>query len=359
VTKLPSAVTVAGVPVAVDGGLVYLGGGLYAAPVEAEAPKPLPKRKPRQRTLPGRVSMMPRPLGSKSAMRSASAHVLGSAMTLLSPGASQVRSEASASGSSGSRVWRPSGPAKLPPPPPEPPGGRRKALDLENMDSAPGVLHSAARAEAREDAARRDSGLFGDRGILAQLREGEECLDAGRRCSSSIAYGGAVGPPLSSEARAAERRAAKDERNRLLLEERAMRLAVDAEAAALKRKRAMAPFKAPAPQTVPESASGFDSVEKARLRVASKLEIMDFFKGYSKTVGSMSAEQTRELLAKLAGPREELPDCRQHLEGDQGLSERYVDDHYGPEPSIQERLFQANEMGNRIFQAVDEDELEF
>merc|ERR1719262_1011668 len=54
---IPSVVTFGGVPAAMDGDLVYLGGGLYASAASqapAKAPHPAPKRE-RSRIMPGRV----------------------------------------------------------------------------------------------------------------------------------------------------------------------------------------------------------------------------------------------------------------------------------------------------------------
>lgn len=404
--KMPSAVTVGGVPVATstDGSMVYLGGGIFAAappPAERQAPPP-PKKRQRQRILPGRVSAPPRPLGPRSAVRSASAHLVGPQTGAgelspeeFSPCPSRARSDGQlglstplgglqagdkaaagkdALGSAAARVWRPSGPAKLPPPP-EAPARRtpRRGGEADDGATSPGQLHSAARAEAR-DAVRRDgaANLFGGQGLLAQLRAGE--LAAAAAAAVVEATGaeqaqpkkkGAVGPPLLGEMRAAERRAAKEERNRLLLEEREMRLAAEAAEAAIRRKKALAPLPLRGSSTsasAPElreagaaRATGPEDIETAKMRLACKMEIFGFFNGYSKAISSMTPQQTKELLAKLNSkslvdpakmPRASLEeealqsDAPESVEGAQ---------------TIQERLQQVNEMCNQVFAEEAED----
>merc|ERR1719476_615165 len=44
-----------------------------------------------------------------------------------------------------------------------------------------------------------------------------------------------------------------------------------------------------------------EDVEKQKLRVACKMEILEFFNGYRSAGGKMTAEQTRSLLSKLQG----------------------------------------------------------
>lgn len=182
---------------------------------------------------------------------------------------------------------------------------------------SPDKLHSAARAEARDAARRNGAGLFGGQGLLAQLRAGEEAaaaalemasLGGGAQPGAQVLSRRVVGGPLSGELRAAERRAAKDERNRLLLEERALRLEAEAQEAAAKRKRALAPMpvrgvagSASAPEL--HAAETQDDPEKARLRLACKMQMLDFFKGYSSNGKGMSVGQVEQLLAKLnTGP---------------------------------------------------------
>eukprot|EP00439_Symbiodinium_sp_Y106_P013668 s3090_g1.t4 len=139
VSKLPSAVTVAGVPVATTGDLVYLGGGLYAAAAPAEKPAK------KQSAAPAR----PRPRKPPSAIRSASAHIVGNGARADGDSSPQSRAQSegqigvgnlnpdgrgssrhgSVSGSTsvgsaaGVRIWRPSGVQKLPPAKLEPPSG--------------------------------------------------------------------------------------------------------------------------------------------------------------------------------------------------------------------------------------------
>jgi len=408
-SKLPSALSVGGVPVATDGELVYLGGGLYAAAADAvpvEKPPPKRQQRPRQKVLPGRVSQPFRSLGPRSALRSASAHLVGAQTGAgeaekvpLSPTPSRARSEGnlgvgkhhggglgSVSGGkegggagSGPPVWRPSGPAKLPPAPDPQPRRAASRAESEDGNNSPGHLHSAARAEARENARRNGHGLFGGHGLLAQLRAGEAAAAAALEAAAVGAapswevgssssrgplaargggggggIGSASGPPLCGELRAAERRKLKDERNKMLIEERALRMAEQADKAAKKKAKALAPIP---PRSMSNSFSAPDlgatgDLTKQKLRLACKMEILNFFKGYSSSVNNMTAQQTTELLAKLnsAGAggfaaasfidQEQGEDFQE--QGEQSFS---VD----AEPSIQERLEHLNATCNRAF----------
>lgn len=373
-TKIPSAVTVGGVPVALDGDLVYLGGGLYAATSFAPREQSLPKPKPR--ALPGRVRAPPRPPGS--VVRSASAHQVGppSGGGDLSPTPSRAQSEGpngfgetGLTGDSGSRheedrkgqpkelpkIWRPSGVGKLPPAPYCHPGTRPSSkLGLGELPGA----HLEARALARDSLRREGMALFGNQGLLNQIREAELNLEMSQREVSASAP---LGPPQHGAKREAERRAAKEAKVQQMLEERAIRLATEAAAAAAKaavvRRSAMASASAPELTCLPDEAAPGpkEELQRKKLRVACNMEIVDFFSGYSKAVNRLTQEQVKLLNSKLrsrsddtdlAVALEELDQKRERQILEWSEKSRKIDD----EQSIQRRLRQVNELCNKLFQ---------
>lgn len=378
--KLPSAVTVGGVPVAADGDLVYLGGGLYAA--ASSMPKES-TQKPMPRTVPARArGPRTRPLGPRSAVRSASAHLVGPQTFDGEPGIQSERgpSRAQSDGqiglgglgpgygygygapgpasSAGSerdsskaapRAWRPSGVSKLPPPPALPSEQSISSSRATEASQPPGA-HSEARAEARVANRREGVGLFGAHGILGQIREAE--------CSAerSQAPMAPAGPPMNGAKREAERRAAKELKVQQMLEERAIRLATEAAAKAPLQRNSYSSASAPELRLdLSATRNTKEELEKQKLRVACKMEILDFFNGYSKAVGKMTADQTKILLSKLHSSADEgnLTTTMQQLEQQQyehlaEWSEKSakVDD----QQSIQRRLRQVNDLCNRVFE---------
>lgn len=327
---LPSAVTVGGIPVATDGDLVYLGGGLYAAAAAPQEQQPPPRRRPR--VLPGRTRV-PRPLGPRSAVRSASAHLVGpqgGGPGDASPCPSRAQSDGQLggrpdTGTSGStavggrrgsdagrerggpRGWRPAGVQKLPPAP-EPPArsGHHTPAAVSADGAVPTGAHSEARVqqrrEARREAQAAGAGLFGRDGLLGQLRDGEEML---RREAPPLA-GPAKGPPLNGDRRAAERKAAKEARIQQILEERNHRLEAEAAAASAARMQRGSPCSMSAPVLQPwdpevAAKRAQDAYEQRKMRLACQMQMLDFFNAYGKPGNKLSAEQAQLLLAKLHG----------------------------------------------------------
>jgi len=382
--RLPSAVMVGGIPVATNGDLVYLGGGLYAAAAVPE--KPQPKR---QKVLPGRAKAL-RPLGLRSAVRSASAHLVGpqSGGGDCSPCPSRAQSDGQlggrpASGMSGSTAagghrssegrerkgpqgWRPAGVQKLPPAP-EPPAQRAgHHTDPVVADGpVPTGSHSEARADHRRVQRREGVGLFGQQGLMHQLREGEEMLMRREQPPA----GPVAGPPLNGDRRAAERKAAKEARINQILQERQDRIAAEAAAAQAARmeRHASAPALPSVQYIDPTQAQ--DRLDKQKMRLACKMEMLDFFNAYRSPITKMTAEQTRLLLAKLHGDVEEQAggvaeaarrggraEAEWPGEGERGeeLPEGSPTA-CGEQPgSIQQRLQQFNDACNRAFE-IDED----
>lgn len=375
--RLPSAVTVAGIPVAADGELVYLGGGFYAA---TAAPEPQPQRPPprKKKVMPGRTRVH-HPMGLRSAIRSASAHLVGpqSGTGDTSPCPSRAHSEgqlggrpasgmsAGTDGSRGARGrkepqgWRPAGVQKLPPAPQPPP---RRADSAPQVDClGPSGGHSEARADARKAHQRemREAGLFGPSSIFTHFRDGEELRQDPP--SPPIA---AAGPPLNGDRRAAERKAAKEARVQQILEERAERKA--AEASVMKAARMQRHYaSASAPLLHGERSQ--EDLEKQKLRLACKMEMLDFFNAYRNPMTKMSAEQTKLLLAKLHGGEAAggaHAEAEEQSSGGEDESQEDAEEPAGPslgappKPSVHERLQQFNDACNRAFEVEQDREEE-
>lgn len=399
--KLPSAVTVAGVPVATDGELVYLGGGLYAATSAAPSQQPQSRRPPR--VMPGRARQPAprREIGKSAVVRSASAHIVGpqtsaAARGDCSPSPSRAQSdgqlglgglgalEAARAGDRGvalaPKCWRPGGVQKLPINPPEPPqrSGNLTPVYGDGLGAASGN-HSEARAvartEARREARESGAGLFGQQGVLAQLREGEaaqrrerelcelrELQGRGGYAASSCSSAPMVGGPTNGDRRAAERQAAKQAKVDQLLAERAQRLAVQSATAPKMQRGFVGSASAPALALEFEAgSSSAEELEKQKLRVACKMEILDFFNGYSMASGKMSAEQTKQLLAKLhnkgsgdghpAAPSKRCDQEREEYAEEQ--NERPEEQADGGHESVQRRLQQVNDLCNKAMVPAD------
>ncbi|CAE7373761.1 nae1 [Symbiodinium microadriaticum] len=304
VSKLPSAVTVAGVPVATTGDLVYLGGGLYAAAAPAEKPAK------KQSAAPAR----PRPRKPPSAIRSASAHIVGNGARADGDSSPQSRAQSegqigvgnlnpdgrgssrhgSVSGSTsvgsapGARIWRPSGVQKLPAAKLEPPsgfGGRASRLTAEDIGKMPGD-HSEDRASNRRLHGKEGVLLFGPNGVLAHMRDPEHRHQAMLPPS---------GPPQGIERRLEERKAAKQARINEILEEKALREATEAAISMQKRQNLAAMARN---ASTPEMSEDLD---RKRTRLACKMDILDFFRGYRKAVHKLTADQQKVLQANLHG----------------------------------------------------------
>jgi len=72
------------------------------------------------------------------------------------------------------------------------------------------------------------------------------------------------------------------------------------------------------------------------------MEILDLFNGYSKSLGKMTAEQTKVLLAKLHGGADEADTTVDH-QSNAPCQE-------GEQSSIQKRLRHVNDLCNRVFE---------
>jgi len=407
VARLPSAVTVAGVPVAADGDLVYLGGGLYASAVQAREPERKPQ-KPPSKGLPGRARPLPpRPMKG-SAVRSASAHLVGPQSSSAFPGefspsmsraqsdgqlglggtgmtglsmpmsgqggghgidsargppqhGSVAGSVAASVGSSGPKAWRPSGVQKLPQAKLEPPlFSKPSRLSPEEAGQMPGA-HSDARREERNQNRKQNQGFFGQNGVLNQLRE-SEMDDAEDSMSRAWLGPRGVGPPQSSVQREAERKAVKEMKIQQLLDERELRLATEAAETAQKRnKTAWLARNAANATSAPDLLMQFgrapeteDELEEQRQRVASKMQMLDFFNGYGKSVKKMTADQTAKvLLASMQQNR----DQRHGRPGEQKNGKAEEQREAGLDgPSIQGRLQQVNDQCNKVFEEADLEE---
>lgn len=343
--KLPSAVTVAGEPVAAMGDMIYLGGGLYASCAPAEKAEKPAKKKPSAARRPPR-----RPA---SVMRSASAHIVGSQTSQTAEsgefGSPQSRAQSeehvdsehlfsdlgrgvsrngSVGGSSvgappGPRIWRPAGVSKLPPAKLEPPAGfgsRRSRLSQEELGRMPGD-HAEERAHNRRVNGKEGLLLFGPKGVLAHMRDGEQ---------SQVAA--PPGPPQGISKRLERRQRAKEARINEILEEREMRMATEAAISMHKRHHvAKMARHASAPELSEEE------LEKQRIRVACKMDILDFFHGYRKVVNKLTEEQQKVLHANLHG-------SGFRMEDDDAVKDASQDTE-----SIQDRLQRVNDTCNKVF----------
>eukprot|EP00747_Dinoflagellata_sp_TGD_P163644 gnl/TRDRNA2_/TRDRNA2_182536_c0_seq1.p1 gnl/TRDRNA2_/TRDRNA2_182536_c0~~gnl/TRDRNA2_/TRDRNA2_182536_c0_seq1.p1 ORF type:complete len:686 (-),score=104.61 gnl/TRDRNA2_/TRDRNA2_182536_c0_seq1:66-2123(-) len=384
-----SAVCVGGVPVATDGDLVYLGGGVYATAASivehVEQGKPKPERKEsRPRALPGRVKQAPRP--PRASVRSSSAGTpVGSmgAQGDLSPCPSRARSDGqshhdgppgsartalssimergSVAGDNKPRAWRPGGVTKLPPGPvmasqiPEPRHG------LGPQDVPPGVMpgrHSEALIQAREQMRREDPREPLGRALGLVPEEYEPKVTR------------VTGPPGHHAAeREARRKAAREEKVRQMNEDRArerqlagynccspvpegMRNRMTCSASAPE----LGAMRPPANSIGRACAPTAEDIEKQKLRVACKMEILNFFDGYSSSLGKISAKQSKVLMGKLHGncdtqsleaAVQEADDQSRQLVNEWAEKGMEVVDQ---QSSIQKRLQQVNDLCNKAFE---------
>mmetsp|Transcript_76029 Transcript_76029/g.180936 ORF Transcript_76029/g.180936 Transcript_76029/m.180936 type:complete len:665 (+) Transcript_76029:97-2091(+) len=356
-----SAATLGGVPVAMDGDLVYLGGGVYASMASAfgqgsreESSKQRPPR--RGRVLPGRV----RPTEPR-AQRVRSVGTPGSNASTPVPERAQSDGDLASAASarqappapSGPPIWKPSGPAKLPPLPP---------ASQEAVGSSRGPIHYSEapvpgrncdeRAAARDALRHEGMSLFGPAGVLQELvAPPEDYLRHSRKAPA-----GSV--PSNGARREAERKQLKEAKIQLLLEEKAEREAE--ESLNKERKKEALRHASSAPELrglgrhglhtiVPPAISEEEEIEQRRLRLAYKMEVIDFFKGYSGKVNKMTAEQSKVLLRNLnssASTSAKRGESRDEAPGrDPNEAERH---------SVHARLQEANELCNRIVAGDDE-----
>eukprot|EP00929_Paragymnodinium_shiwhaense_P011295 TRINITY_DN11684_c0_g1_i1.p1 TRINITY_DN11684_c0_g1~~TRINITY_DN11684_c0_g1_i1.p1 ORF type:complete len:740 (-),score=170.62 TRINITY_DN11684_c0_g1_i1:363-2582(-) len=408
VPKIPSAACLGGVPVAADGGLIYLGGGLYAS-AQPQREASVPSQGKKQRPLPGRVKAAKhgaqRRLGGSSAIRSASAHLVGhqSGAGDVSPTPSRSHSEgqlnterplppgphSKAKPNGDNNAWRPSGVSRRPPMPDAKKEEKERHRSMASMgdqySSGPPGCSTEARAEARREAHRQaaNAGLFGAQGLLAQLREGEalEAREVQRAQDASMmpfsaavakAVGGingagggpgggssglsTIGPPCNSHRREAERRAAKEAKVQMMLEERALRLgAVQVEQEEKRvqaRQRAMTSA-ASAPD-LPQSrfmgmaigCSSEKDLESQKRRIATKMQFLDIFNGYGKDDRKQTIGQAKALLAQLQeGGGLDSAEAGEFVGGDYDQD----DGHCAPD-SVEARLREMNEHCNMAFE---------
>lgn len=184
--------------------------------------------------------------------------------------------------------------------------------------------HAEDRARDRNIKAKENVDLFGQKGVLHQLREME------RDDYYDYPMGPISGPPQNSTRRQEERKAAKEARIQQMLEERAIRLATEAAVTAQKRSHyAQLAKNASAPEL------GGQDLEKQKMRVKCKMELMDFFNGYGKAVNKLTKQQQKVLQAQLQGSSQVDAD----------------DDEFDEEqPSVSNRLQQVNDMCNKVFE---------
>lgn len=301
--RVPSVVTFGGQPVAVDGDLVYLGGGVYAAaapppekrpPLAGKKPKLMPGRiRPGPRAAVGSTRPLPRSSSARGLLESDFANDSPLARSQSDgPGAFSDANSEKALASGGTRAWRPAGASKLPTAPVQSAmHPRRSYAPIEEIGD--GGSYSEARARERDEV-RKDSGnLFGAKGLLGELARMQEPAQPPRAR--------VTGAPSASEVRAAERRAAKEARTEQILAEKYEREA--AEALFRAPRSSSAPVLSSIPRSVLETPMGpsKDDLDRQKLRVACKMEMLDFFNGYAKSISKMNVDQTKDLLMKLHG----------------------------------------------------------
>jgi len=397
VQHIPSVLTFAGVPAAMDGDLVYLGGGLYANAGSPAKAREAPKRAERTRVLPGRV----RP-GKWAAVSGCSVRT-GRSSSQPPPTQQPQRDEygfvlpgtesdlaAAAPVKTAPPAWRPGGVSKRPPAALVEPSSSTQHCRSESGDDqmllmAEGSLmrrkapeacpgNSEARARDRDDARRAGScGLFGRQGMLREIAE----MQAMPQVSLVMPLPSNNKPRLpvgvsNSDLRAVERKMAKEARVQALLEERAEH---DKAAAELTYERAgrmtrglaaaaSAPL-LPAPGSSFGSLgmgmlapTGGDEIEKQKLRVACKMETLSFLNGYTNAVGKMSLQQKAELLATLHSSKSAKPKmapCARTSPGKPHAAAAAAEEEseWWPqqeeEPSIHQRLQHVNDVCNQAF----------
>lgn len=226
-----------------------------------------------------------------------------------------------------------------------------------------GLQHFNAQSMMQELHANDPYGLLGNMPGLMPVQPPAE--EPPRRTSA------VSGPPMNGVVRKEERKALKEARVQAMLEARAERMEMERQQrAAAKRllgarslhRGAMGSASAPNFGTTMDSdmmdgeAHPAEELEKQKMRVACKMEILDFFKGYSQDVSKMTEQQKRQLLAKLNGgaPEQDLADSlhtfeqqrQQKVEEWIHKSQVVEDEH-----TIHKRLAQVNDLCNKAFDA--------
>lgn len=170
-----------------------------------------------------------------------------------------------------------------------------------------------------------------------------------------------LGAPMNSDLRAQERREAREARVQTILAERAERLAAEAAA-----QRAAPPVArsgglqrtAPGSKSTPlltarTAEVSEEELEKQKLRVACKFEVLNFFSGYQSNVEKLQPDEMRMLLAKLQGigpasaavSSNATPAARTEPRG----PPRPLLPPQAEEPSLQQRLQTINDSCNKAF----------
>eukprot|EP00928_Gymnodinium_smaydae_P012880 TRINITY_DN14702_c0_g1_i3.p2 TRINITY_DN14702_c0_g1~~TRINITY_DN14702_c0_g1_i3.p2 ORF type:complete len:296 (-),score=95.73 TRINITY_DN14702_c0_g1_i3:80-967(-) len=273
--------------------------------------------------------------------------------------------------------WRPSGVARRPPTPTprtkEGEGARRFALG--DAPQAPGS-HSEARLERRREVTKdmAEKGLFGAQGLLAQLRDGEAREERVTReiqrrqlrgestddvAMMPTAPARPTGPPMNGIRREQERKALKEAKVQMMLEERAARLSMAQQEAEEKRAQArqaamaaMHVHSASAPdlqQFLDADDGDAGSIQKKR--IACKMEVLDFFKAYSSGRKKASADETAALLTKLHKSMFGEADASSLAEDALGADPAAFAalDGAAPAGSVQQRLQQVTSMADMAF----------
>jgi hypothetical protein len=154
-----------------------------------------------------------------------------------------------------------------------------------------GGSYSESRARERTDLRKDQNSLFGNKGLLGELARMQEASEPPRAR--------VTGAPNASDIRAAERKAAKDARRNQILADKAE--CEVAEALFRSRRSSSAPVYSSAPQVGLETGPSKEDLDRQKLRVACKMEMLDFFNGYAKNLNKMNVDQTKDLLMKFHG----------------------------------------------------------
>lgn len=173
--------------------------------------------------------------------------------------------------------------------------------------------------------------------------------------------GGTSGAPSNSDRRQAERRAAKEAKVQMMLEERALRLGAVQEEQEQKRVQARqrALTSAASAPELPQSrfmgmamaCPSEKDLENQKRRIATKMQFLDIFNGYGKDERSASIGQAKALLSQLQDPTV----LAQEQDDDYGDEYGGQDEHaggggYPPQQSIEARLREMNDSCNLAFE---------
>lgn len=366
---IPSVVTLAGAPVAMQGDLVYLGGGMFASASAARLGpasdrESSTQRRPAnpQKVLPGRVNRPPpRPAMRRSAaLRSASAQLVGRPRMCVDNDSPKAQSDGNPfdddSGAGGRatdksaaavRAWRPSGHGGTLRPKAEDAPPRPKVMARDASGGPPGS-YSEARADARASAWRdaQDVNLYGAQGILSQLTDPSPFGCNSAQDTSAALPLKTTGPPRNGDRRKEERLALKEAKVQALLEERAIRLAAEAPPKRPNRSHSAALISTVRHSTDDNDVS-YDEAQRQKLRIACKMQMVDFFNGYSSNINQMSADQASSMLTKLHGNGSDptglavtMMECGEEQASEQADNKQ----------SIHRKLQQVSDLCNQMFE---------